>query len=155
MILRRQTRQRPATTLVEMAFVALVCFFFLFAIFEYGRYVFVRQIMENAARSGARVAVVEPTSYVSDDTANDDVGNAITTALAGGTQIQNMTWTAFQADSSGNNTGDWTAAQFGKNIVVQIDADMTLLFPLLNFIQPSSPNTIHITVKVMMRSEAN
>jgi hypothetical protein len=40
-------------------------------------------------------------------------------------------------------------------MVVQIDADLPLLFPLYNFIKPSSANTIHITVKVMMHSEAN
>ncbi len=154
MIFNRQHRRRPATTLVETAFVALTCFTFMFAIFEYGRYVFVRQVMENAARSGARVAVVEATSYIDSTTANSDVGTAITTAMANA-PVQNMNWTAYQCDSSGNNTGDWTTTQFGNDMAVQIDADLPLLFPLYNFIKPSSSNTIHITVKVMMRSEAN
>jgi Flp pilus assembly protein TadG len=80
MLPHRRCRRR-ATTLVEMAFVALSCFYFMFAIFEYGRYVFVRQVMENAARSGARVAVVTPTSYLS-AAANSNVGSAVTTAMA-------------------------------------------------------------------------
>ena len=35
----------------------------MFAIFEYGRVVMMQQMMENAARAGARTAVVTPTSY--------------------------------------------------------------------------------------------
>jgi Flp pilus assembly protein TadG len=137
-----------------MAFVALLCFMFLFAIFEYGRYVFVRQVMENAARSGGRVAVVIPTSYLDDTTANDQVAAAITTAL-GNVPVQNMVWTAYQADTNGNNMGDWTNANFGDSIVVQIDADVPLLFPFLKFIKTGSGNSIHVTVKSMMRSESN
>jgi Flp pilus assembly protein TadG len=154
MLLRRQSRQRPATTLVEVTFVALICFTFMFAIFEYGRYVFIRQVMENAARSGARVAVVEPTSYLSSTTANSDVGDAITTAMAN-VGVQNMNWSVYACDTSGNNTGDWTTTQFGNDLAVQIDADLGLMFPLYGFIKPGSNNMIHITVKVMMRSEAN
>jgi Flp pilus assembly protein TadG len=154
-MLLRRSRQRSATTLVEMAFVALVCFFFMFAIFEYGRYVFVRQVMENAARAGARVAVITPTSYLSTTTANADVDSAVTTAIANA-PVTNMTWTAFQADTNGNSIGAWTVTPFGNNLVVQVDADLPVLFPGLNFISPgSSPNSIHITVKCMMRSEAN
>jgi Flp pilus assembly protein TadG len=137
-----------------MAFVALICFTLMFAIFEYGRYVFVRQVMENAARSGARVAVVEATSYISSTVANNDVSNAISTAMANA-PVTNMNWTIYQADTSGNNIGDWTSTKFGNDLVVQIDADLPLIFPLYNFIKPTSSNTIHITVKVMMRSEAN
>jgi len=154
MLLRRQSRQRRATTLVEVAFVALICFTLMFAIFEYGRYVFTRQVMENAARTGARVAVVEPTSYLSSTDANSDVGAAITTAMAN-IGVQNMNWTIYGCDSSGNNNGDWTTTQFGNDLAVQIDADLPLMFPLFNFIKPSSSNSIHISVKVMMRSEAN
>jgi Flp pilus assembly protein TadG len=154
MILCRQKHQRRATTLVEVAFVALTCFFFMFAIFEYGQYVFVRQVMENAARSGARVAVVTANSYVSSTTANANVGSAITTALANA-PITNMAWTAYESNTSGSNIGTWTSAQFSTGLVVQIDADLPLLFPLYSFISHSSNNTIHITVKAMMCSEAN
>jgi hypothetical protein len=67
-----------------------------------------------------------------------------------------MAWTAYQSDSSGNSTGTWTATPFGNNLVVQVDADLPLLFPSFHFINPgSTPGSIHITVKAMMRSEAN
>jgi hypothetical protein len=74
--------RRRGTTVVETAVVALICLTFMFAIFEYGRYVMVRQVMENAARVGGRVAVVTPTSYVAPATATAQVNAAITQALA-------------------------------------------------------------------------
>ena len=43
-----------------MAFITCICVAFMFAIFEYGRVVMMQQIMENAARAGARAAVVTP-----------------------------------------------------------------------------------------------
>jgi hypothetical protein len=51
-------RRRTAAHLVELAFVLPVFLFFVFGILEYGRYVMTLQIMTNAAREGARFAVV-------------------------------------------------------------------------------------------------
>jgi Flp pilus assembly protein TadG len=153
-MLRRRPSRR-ATTTVETAAVALVCFLLMFGIFEYGRYVFARQVMENAARAGARVAVVTPTSYLSAAAANAAIDTAVKNAVAG-SPVQGATWTAYEGDNSGNNVGLWTTAPFSKQVVVQVDADLALLFPYLGYINPgASPNSIHITVKAMMRSEAN
>jgi Flp pilus assembly protein TadG len=56
---RQATKQRrTAAHLVEFAFVCPVFFLFMFGIFEYSRYVMTLQIMVNAAREGARFAVV-------------------------------------------------------------------------------------------------
>jgi Flp pilus assembly protein TadG len=137
-----------------MAAMKVVTFLFMFAIFEYGRYVFVRQMMENAARSGARVAVITPTSYLSTTAANSAVSTAVQNALAG-VPAQNVTWSAYQSDTSGNNIGTWTNTPFGNNLVVKVDADLTLLFPTFSFVTGSSASTIHITTTSMMRSEAN
>jgi Flp pilus assembly protein TadG len=138
--------------MVEMAFIALACFTFMFAIFEYGRYVQARQVMDNAARAGARQAVVTATSYISSSTATTNVTNTVTAALANG-QLTNVTISIYQADTSGNNIGSWTSAAFGSNIIVQIDADLPLIFPTFGFV--SSANSIHLTTKAMMRGEAN
>jgi Flp pilus assembly protein TadG len=154
MLLRRPHRQRPAGVLVEMAFVGMFCFFLMFAIYEYGRYVFARQVMQNAARAGGRVAVVTPTSYLSASAANSAVNTAVTTAMAG-IPVQNFGWTAYQADTSGNNIGSWTNTPFGNNLVVQLDADLPIMFPLFKFLTGSTASSLHITVKCMMRSEAN
>jgi Flp pilus assembly protein TadG len=156
MMLNTHSRaRRSGTTVVETAVVSRVCLTFMFAIFEYGRYVMVRQVMENAARVGGRVAVVMPTSYVTPANATNQVDAAITQALASIPLSGTPTITLFQADSSGNNVGPWTATPFGRNIVVQIDGDLAVMFPTFGFLPHSSGNKIHITVKCMMRGEAN
>jgi Flp pilus assembly protein TadG len=159
MILKtRSTGRRSGTTIVETAVVALICLTFMFAIFEYGRYVMVRQVMENASRVGGRVAVVTPTSYVTPAAATAQVNAAVTQALASIPLSGTPTITLYQADTAGNNVGAWTSTPFGRNIVVQIDGDLPVMFPTFGFIPNNSttvPNAIHITVKCMMRGEAN
>lgn len=156
MMLKTRSRARSrGTTVVETAVVALICLTFMFAIFEYGRYVMVRQVMENAARVGGRTAVVMPTSYVAPATATAQVNAAVTQALASIPLSGTPTVTLYQADSSGNNVGAWTQTPFGRNIVVQIDGDLPIMFPTFGFLPQSSGNKIHITVKCMMRGEAN
>jgi Flp pilus assembly protein TadG len=149
-------RRRRGTTYLEWVLVALLCFTFMFAIFEYGRYVFARQVMENAARAGGRVAAVTATSYVPAATATASVESAMTQALAN-VPITNVTYTECQCDNSGNYTGPWTQTPFGNNIKIQIDADLPLMFPTWGFLPNSgaAPNSIHITTICMMRGEAN
>jgi Flp pilus assembly protein TadG len=53
---RRITRRGQA--LVEFSLVAPLFFFLLFAIIDFGRYVYYVQIINNAAREGARYAIV-------------------------------------------------------------------------------------------------
>lgn len=83
MIFTRQPvlRRRTAAHLVEFAFVAPVFFLFLFGILEYSRYVMTLQIMTNAAREGARYAVVT----TNDSSANPtlDVQNWVYNYMAG------------------------------------------------------------------------
>jgi TadE-like protein len=56
---RRHRRNRTrAQALVEFAFVAPLFFLTLFAIIDFGRYVYYVQILNNAAREGARYAIV-------------------------------------------------------------------------------------------------
>jgi Flp pilus assembly protein TadG len=164
--------RRKGGVVVEMAFVSVICFAFMFAIFEYGRVVMMQQIMENAARAGARAAVVTPTGDVNPTTATNSIDAIVTDQLAN-LPLVNVTITLYQADDVGNNIGLWTSTPFGKNIVVQIDADCPNLFPtgvatgipkagqpsvMVGFLPNSStttPNAIHLTVKSMMRGEAN
>jgi Flp pilus assembly protein TadG len=148
--------RRRASAAVEFAVVAPVLFAFMFAIFEYGRYIQMRQIMQNAAREGARVAVVTPTSYVPPATATAQIVAVVNNSLAG-QNLQNVNVQVYQADTAGNNIGPWTSAPFGRNIVVQLDADMVNLFPGAGYLPTggAAPNSTHITVKCMMRGEAN
>jgi Flp pilus assembly protein TadG len=164
--------------MVETVFVVMVCFVFMFGLFEFGRIVYVRQLMENAARSGARVAVIIPTSSAPGATETTQVANAvvsslglqgatITTSQSGSNWVatithtdpglQNLTMTIFQADSTGKSIGPWTSAPFGQNIVVQLDGDLSNLFPPFDFLPSSgaAPNSTHLMTKAMMRGEAN
>lgn len=77
----RRNRQRPAgQALVEFALVAPLFFLLLFAIIDFGRYVYYVQILNNAAREGARYAIVhgssdglDPTGPGSPDPTGEDV----------------------------------------------------------------------------------
>lgn len=152
-----QCQRRPAGVVVEMAVISVVCLMFMFAIFEYGRVTMMQQIMENASRAGARLAVVTATSYVAPATATANVDAVINSQMAN-VKLTNLTISLYQADDAGNNIGAWTSTPFGKNIVVQIDADCPNLFPTWGFLPNSSkttPNAIHLTAKTMMRGEAN
>jgi hypothetical protein len=140
-----------------MAFVALVCFVFMFAIFEFGRVVMILQVMNSAARTGARQAVIIPTSFTPAATATAQVQTTVNNALSGHQWATAPTVQVYQADSNGNNVGSWTSTTFGGNIVVQIDADYPLLFPTFGWLPSSgaAPNSLHLSVKSMMRMEAN
>src|SRR5262249_18958615 len=50
--------RRHGMTLVEAALVISTVFLLLFGIFEYGRFIMTRQVLESAAREGARYAAV-------------------------------------------------------------------------------------------------
>ena len=71
---RRIRRNRArAQALVEFAFVAPFFFLLLFAIVDFGRYVYYVQILNNAAREGTRYAIVhgsnsyQPAGPLADD----------------------------------------------------------------------------------------
>ncbi len=152
----KHNQKRPGAALVEMAFISLILFTFMFAIFEFGRYMMVRQIVENAARSGARQAVTTATSYIPAATATANVTATITQNLAA-QNLKNLSIQIYQYDPVAKTTSAWTSATFGQDIIVQIDGDMPLLFPTFHFLpnNGAAVNSVHITTKVMMRAESN
>src|SRR5947209_17897848 len=114
----RNRKQRSATTLVETAIVISVCLLFLFGIVEYGRFLMIQHLINNAAREGARKAVASTNTATPTTTA--DIQNTVTTALAG-QYLSNVTISVYKADpTSGANTGVWTDAAFGDGIAVQV-----------------------------------
>ena len=78
---RGQTRRGAA--IVEMAVVTPLLLTMIFGVIEFGNSFMIRQMLTNAAREGARVAVIQP---VADDAA---IRNAVRTAMAarGGSTI--------------------------------------------------------------------
>ena len=132
--------------MVETAIVIGVCLMFLLAIFEYGRFVMIKQLVENSAREGARQAVASPGSVTT-----AQVQTTVQNALAGQT-LQNLNIQVYLADTStGASLGDWTTASFGQGIAVKVTATFYPMLPTLGFL----PNGVNLKATCIMRSEAN
>jgi Flp pilus assembly protein TadG len=117
----------------------------LFAVFEYGRFLMMRHLLDNAVREGARQAVIG-----TDTLTTTDIQNTVTQYLAG----QPVTITSFNVymtDSAGNNAGSWNNAGFGIGIAVDVSGSYTPMLPTMNFL----PSTVPLKAKVILRSEAN
>jgi Flp pilus assembly protein TadG len=72
-------RNRRGAALVEFAIVAPVFFLILFGIIEFGRAIMVQEILTNASREGARLAVLDspnPTATQVTNTVNTYLANA-------------------------------------------------------------------------------
>lgn len=144
---RRSSRRRGAA-LVEFAVVVSIFFLFMFGLLEYCRLVFVRQVVINASREGARYAVAN----VTDTTMVSDTQAVVLTKMCGlnkSTSYYNCQ--VYLSDSSGANIGAASTATFGQYIAVQIDYDYSPMLP--SFVRLNS--TIRITAKDLMYSEAN
>jgi Flp pilus assembly protein TadG len=139
---------REGAALVELAVVISVFFLFLFGVLEYCRLVYVRQVVMNAAREGARYAVVN----VADATVVSDTQACVKTRMCGlDSQTAYYTCQVYLSDASGNNIGSASNAAFGQYIAVQVDYDYTPIMPNFLFMA----NTIRITSRDLMFSEAN
>ena len=140
-------RRRRGAAVVETAIVLILCMLLVFGIYEYGRLVMLKHLLDNAVREGARYAVVHTS-----DATTADIQNTVRSFLAGqDAQLQNVNIQVYMSDSNGNNTGQWTDATFGTYIAVQIDADYKPTLPTLLFMNA----TVHIDTRSMMYSEAN
>jgi Flp pilus assembly protein TadG len=94
----RRTRRRRGLTVVESALVLSVFMLLLFGMFEYCRFLMVLHVTENAAREGARYAVVNVDKPSDFDYADyTDAGGKTfdniqkyTTARMGGVHVRNV-----------------------------------------------------------------
>jgi Flp pilus assembly protein TadG len=163
-VAREGTRRRPGATIVETALVISVCLLFLFGILEYGRFVMTRQVLENAAREGARFAVVNTqaatTADVQDRVDHMLAGQSVQLAdYAKATSIQ-----VFKADpitlqpldASNSVVATWTSApftnaQFGQGIAVRITGTYDPVLPSFLYMG----KTIPVQATCLMYSEAN
>ena len=74
---RSYRRNRRAAAAVEFAVVAPVFFLLIFGMIEYGRMVMVQQVITNASREGARLAVLDGATF---DEIEDQVEEYLTSA---------------------------------------------------------------------------
>ena len=128
----QRKNRRTAASLVEFAFVVPVVFLLLLGIFEYARFLFTLQLVNNAAREGARYAVVNITT---DTTAS--VQAYVDTFMAGQGATQYVSYsptsniTVYMADPvTGANTGQsWQNAYWGNAIGVSITGTYQPIVP--------------------------
>jgi Flp pilus assembly protein TadG len=144
----RATTRRPrrrGVTVVEYAIVIGVTLILLLAIFEYGMFVMVRNMVDNAAREGARLAT-SATNVLT----TADIQNRVNAVLSG-QRLGTLNTEVYWADASGNNVGLWNNAPFGERIKVQVECTYHPILPTYGFL----PNPMTIRGKSIMRSEAN
>jgi Flp pilus assembly protein TadG len=153
-----RTNVRSAAAVVETGIV-LSSFLLLFlGIFEYGRFVMTLQIMQNAAREGARVAVAttntSTTGSIQAVVTQEMCG--IDSQLVSGVTVT-VTATVLKADPNnpskvvGSTLSDWTTAAPTDGITVTVTGTYATMLPKLL----SMSSTIPITTSATMYSEGN
>jgi Flp pilus assembly protein TadG len=140
-----QSGRRRGATVVEAAIVMNIFLLFIFAIMEFGNYVFVKQLMDNAARDGARMASLGPLT-----TTTAQIQAQVTTELCS-SGPSSLSIQVFQANpSTGANIGAWTNAGLGQTVAVQISGNYQPLLSLASLI----PTAIPISSTAMVYSES-
>lgn len=143
-------QRRRGSVAVEMALVLPLFLLLAFGLFEYGRFLLVRNIIDHAAREGARFAVVRAANQ---DTTSTDILDRVEDQLAGqGRQIHGLALELFKADpETGEKIGEWQDAAFGETIEVRISGNYRAVTASWLFL----PTTFPIEARCMMKSEAN
>lgn len=153
--MRLRTRQagqpRHAATAVETAMVISIALLFIFGICEYARFVYLNQVMYNAATTGARYAV----AHTGDGTTLAQVQAVVTTSMGGlDQQVSNFTVNVNYVNDSNGQTvsgSSWNQAPFGSPILVSVSCNYQPILP--SFLQTQA--TIPLVANAMMTSEAN
>lgn len=152
MLIQRKATRRRGAVFVESAFVLIIFLMLLFAIFEYCRYIFVMQVATNAARDGARYAVVnvdkpstfDVTDYTdSSGTTYQSITKYTNNLMAGvDKNLNGYTVSVFPCDPTKLNQSPpvvqskaspttWNNAAFTEKIAVKITGTYTPLLPTL------------------------
>lgn len=151
MHLPTRRRSRRAAALVEFAFIAVVLVLILFGILEYGRFLFMMQVATNAAREGARYAVV----HTGDGTTKQQVIDEVTNRMAGrkkeleGFDVKVLNVNPDTGVEVANSS--WDQTTFGNSIEIQITGVYHPMLP--TFLKTATG--IPVKVTAMMSSEAN
>jgi Flp pilus assembly protein TadG len=145
---KRHTRRpgRRGVTMVEGALVLNVFLLLLLGVFEFGRLMMVRHLVNDAVRGAARQA-----SAGTDSKSAADIRNTALRLLVDQQFAQPPVIQVYRADANGNNIGAWDDAAFGQGIAVQIDVDYRPMLPSLGIV----PSTVHFRARSIMRSEGD
>lgn len=123
---------------MEFAIVAPVFVIFVFGMIEYGRMVMVQQILTNASREGARVAVLEGSS-------RDEVIDAVVDYCTTGR-------VAIEDDNVTLTPNDPATAEYGDPVTVSI----TVPFRDVSWLpSPMYLNAVQLNAASVMRKESS
>lgn len=143
--MKRNKRSRRGVTAVETALVLPICLVFIFGLFDFCRALMLRQVVDNAAREGARYATV---SLYTVTTAQ--VQTVVQNFLAG--QAPSATVSVYLANpATGANIGTWETATQGEAIGVQVATNYKPILSKFSLL----PSTVPVSATVIMRSEGN
>lgn len=141
--------------MVETAFVLLIALTLTLAIYDFARYFMLSQLVNNAAREGARQAVVNTSTqntamiqntvvqYLANQNFTDSSGHAFSASDVVVMQVNPATGAPTSPDSN------WYDAPFGSSIMVQVNTKFTALFPTFGFL----PTTVNLQGTAVMSSE--
>jgi Flp pilus assembly protein TadG len=140
----QQRRLRRGVHAVEAALVMNVFLLFIFAIMEFGHFVMVKQLMDIAARDGARLAATGVNTLTT-----AQIQAQVTTELVNQGPA-NMSIQVFQANpTTGANVGPWNSASLGQPIAVRISGQYNPMVSLANLL----PLPINISSQAIIYSE--
>ncbi len=155
----RKTGRDRATVAVEFAFAFSALAMLMFAIFEYGRFLMVKHLLDHAVREGAREAVVNTSTTPVPDIQATVFGYLTGQPLlnSSGVALSKTDIQVFRADpATGLPMTDakgstWTNAAFGEAIAVKLNAQYRPMLPTFGII----PDPIPVSFICVMRSEGN
>lgn len=156
----RSTPPRPGTVMVETAVIMIPFMLFVFGLIEWGWFMMQQHLTINAAREGARMAVVnnnpDPGSNAKTE---DDIKAWINSKLADA--VQGVTIEIYACDVNGNrvnvssdpqfdpNVEHYKNAGYGEYLAVEINATHEPMLPLV------LGKGLPIHAKAVMRSEGD
>jgi len=136
-------KHRRGASAVEFAVVAPVFFLMIFGMIEFGRMVMVQQVITNASREGARLAVLDGTSNADVKTA---VSDYLTPARVSGASVR-----VFVDEDDGSEDVEPNTADYGDSVGVVV----TIAFSQVSWLP--SPMIIggatELTASTIMRRE--
>ena len=141
-VCRSFRKQRRGAAVVEFAIVAPVFFLFVLGIIEYGRMVMVYQMITNASRMGARIAVLEDATEI-------QVTNQVTTFLSdSGISGATITpWAKDQVTGASKSFADLTNGD-PVGVTISVDFDQVSWLPSPMFLGGKS-----LSASTQMRRE--
>ena len=138
--------RRRGVASVEAAIVLPLAFLLMFAIFDFGRAITTRQLLDCATRAAARSAVVGTTTLTTSDI------QTIVTNYMGGLALHDMDTQIYQADpTTGADIGPWNKAENGQCIAVEVTGKFAPIVPVFSLI----PHSLPMSSKSLMYCEAN